>query len=109
MNDIYDARYALSEYASVLKDKTKNQKDIEEKKSNALSALCRFVSAKVAVEEIEDKCEIAELSIQEKRTIIKKSITSRISKELKEFIKQYNVENTETYYEDFLTWIETHR
>lgn len=109
VNDIYDARYALSEYASVLKDKTKNQKDIEEKKSNALSALCRFVSAKVAVEEIEDKCEIAELSIQEKRTIIKKSITSRISKELKEFIKQYNVENTETYYEDFLTWIETHR
>lgn len=109
VNDIYDARYALSDYASVLKDKTKGKEEIEAKKSIALSALCKFVSEKVAIEEIEEQSDIADLSIQEKRTIIKKSITSKISKEIKDFIKQYDVENAEGYYEDFLNWINTHR
>ena len=108
LNNIYDARYALSDYASVLKDKTKKQEDIEKKKSTALAALCKFVSENVAVEEIEDRSNIAELSIQEKKMIVKKSITSRISKELKAFIKQYDVDNSETYYEDFLNWLGEH-
>ena len=106
VNDIYDARYALSDYASVLRDKTKNQEEIEKKKKNALSELCKFVSEKVAIEEIDVQIDTTELSVQEKKAIIKKSITTQIGKELKNFIKQYDVEEMDSYYEDFLCWLE---
>lgn len=106
VNDIYDARYALSDYASVLRDKTKNQEEIEKKKKNALSELCKFVSEKVAIEEIDVQIDTTDLSVQEKKAIIKKSITTQIGKELKNFIKQYDVEKMDSYYEDFLRWLE---
>lgn len=109
VNDIYDTRYALSDYASVLKDNTKSREDVDKKKDIALSALCKFVSEKVAVEEIEYQTDLDNLSVQEKRVIIKKSITSRIGKELKVFIKQCDVNNPESSYEEFLNWIEKHR
>lgn len=109
VNDIYDARYALSDYASVLRDKTKNQEEIEKKKKNALSELCKFVSEKVAIEEFDVQIDTTELSVQEKKAIVKKSITTQIGKELKNFIKQYDVEKMDSYYEDFLRWLEKYK
>lgn len=109
VNNLYDARYALSNYASALRDREVYPEEVDKKKEKALILLCKIVNEKVAIEEIEIESNMSELTEQEKKVIVKKSIVSRINKELKEYIKQYDVSNTETYYEEFIDWLERNR
>lgn len=63
----------------------------------------------MAIEEFDVQIDTTELSVQEKKAIVKKSITTQIGKELKNFIKQYDVEKMDSYYEDFLRWLEKYK
>ena len=105
VNDLYDVRYALSNYASALRNTAKDPQDIEKMKSRALTTLGKLVNNKVKIEEISLNNPMLELSESEKKAIIKKSITAKISKQLRDYLKQCDVDDMESCYEKFIEWL----
>lgn len=106
VNTIYDTRYALSYYMNA-KDKHEQSSElVNQLKENALVHLKKL--AKENIELPDDDAEIKSfdnLTITEKKRIIKKNISRNIDVKLKEYLSQLNIYEFENSYERFIEWL----
>ncbi len=106
VENIYTARYALSNYAS-----SKKKADIEREKLNALKEKANNALSILAREEIirEDSEEhipkFSELSENEQKQIIKKKIVSEINVQIRNYLLQTNTFDYENAYHNFMIWL----
>lgn len=107
---VYDARYALSKYASAVKntalDAEKSKEKIARLREIANEALKNLSTRDIIVvdEKIKDFQDLAD---NEKARIIKKSLTQRMNEKIKMFVSQMGEYNLDSSYENFKVWLKS--
>ena len=106
VNTIYDTRYALSNYVSAKAKHQVGTERLQQLRENALEKLKKLAKEDVELtaDSIEDE-DFSEMSITEKKKVIKKVISNRLDVKLKEYVKGLEQMNLETAYDDFVKWI----
>lgn len=103
---VYDTRYALSNYASALKNEADGiEIDVEMKKKEALACLNRLAQQEMELAEEKISEEVfASMSVSEKKREIKKSISRKVNAELKQYIKSLTKLDYSNSYIEFIEW-----
>lgn len=104
INNVFDARYALSRYFSAKKAYNDNDlilSELRDKANNCLEVLASNKLKEVNEYHIDD----SDISEVDKKSMIKKYISSRINDELRLFISQLTDLNSKDPYEDFIVWL----
>ena len=106
VDNVNAARYALSKYASALKNSESIESDIEIKKEKALTQLQKLASDEIQIEvkQEEKQTEFEKLNITEQKKIVKTKISRVINESIKEYLNNATSFNIETCTEDFKTW-----
>lgn len=105
VNIIYDARYAVSNYFSFKEKNSKDVQKLNELREDANQKLLRLANDKIEILNEPVESDFKELSIYDKKKIIKKHISSELSKYLKEYLKyldQYELDNA---FDNFIGWL----
>ena len=106
VNTIYDTRYALSNYSSAKLKSERSEKKIEELKSAALDNLKKLAQEKVELtNDYDDSVVFSDLSISDKKKIIKKRISNQIDVELRQYLKEKESFDYSRAYDDFYNWL----
>lgn len=106
VDDIYDTRYALSKYASALRNENAIEEDVNKKREKALSQLGKLAreNITIALREKETQKEFNELSLTEQKRIVKGKINKEINNSVKEYLDNTNSFDIDTCIDDFKTW-----
>lgn len=106
VDNIYDARYALSKYAAALRKETIAENVVEEKKEKALYHLRLLASdeIKIEVKDKENQTDFEWLPKNEQKRIIKGKLTREINESIKTYLEQTEKYDLDTYFDDFKTW-----
>lgn len=107
VNNIYDTRYALSNYASARSKYQAGAEHLQQLRENALYNLKKLAKENVELTAENDETDIdfEAMSITEKKKLIKKAISNQLDNKLKEYIKSLDKYDFENAYKDFLEWI----
>lgn len=107
VNNIYDTRYALSNYASARSKYQAGAEQLQQLRENALYNLKKLAKENVelAVENEETDIDFEAMSITDKKKLIKKAISNQLDNKLKEYIKSLDKYDLENAYKNFLDWI----
>lgn len=112
VEDIYQARYALSNYNSAKKKAETTQESLEAFGERARRALVRLARQEIDLEEEpieQQKRDFSELKPMEKKSIIKAKISAVLNQRVKRYVEQSTDFFLDTYFEDFLTWLNANR
>lgn len=107
VNNIYDTRYALSNYVSARSKYQAGAEQLQQLRENALYNLKKLAKENVELtaENEETDIDFEEMSITDKKKLIKKAISNQLDNKLKEYIKSLDKYDLENAYKDFLDWI----
>lgn len=107
VNNIYDTRYALSNYASARSKYQAGAEHLQQLRENALYNLKKLAKENVELTAENDETDIdfEAMSITEKKKLIKKAISNQLDNKLKEYIKSLDKYDLENAYKDILEWI----
>ena len=106
VEDIYNARYALSYYNRAIKKSENANDDINAKKEKALECLNKLAREEITIELIEqdEPKEFDQLSIVEQKRIVKSKISKQVNESLKDYLEHTTTLSLETCIDDFKTW-----
>lgn len=107
VNTIYDTRYALSNYISAKSKQQANAERVNKLRMVALENLRKLAKEEVELtqDDKEEKIDFSNMSLTEKKRIIKKEISNQLDLKLKEYLKGLEKFDLENAYSDFLKWI----
>lgn len=106
VNNIYDARYSLSNYASAKVNDEKDKQELKQLEEKALNDLRKLAKEDVEIVlEEPNETEFKDKEIYEQRQIIKKKISTCINQKIKDYLKVQNSFDLESAYEDFYKWL----
>jgi|GEM_PF-2548322 len=105
---IYTARYALSKYTSY-KNKLDTDTELNDETLNKLKKLANEALTELAKDKIaldDDEPAFQDLSLTEKKQIIKKKITRKSNDDIRDYLKLINdPQEYENSYKDYVNWI----
>lgn len=106
VDNIYNARYALSKYSNGKSSMEQTQENLEGLRKAAELALQILAREEILIES-EDNTpkEINDLGDAEKKNLIKKKLTRYMNLRIKEFLLQTSVFEYENVTTDFITWL----
>lgn len=106
INNIYDARYALSKYYTAVNAMEQSQDNLEQLRATAVLHLQKLARDEIIIE-VEDNSPTGfeDLNDTEKKQIIKKKLTKDMNVRIKEYLSQTVVFDYENATRDFLTWL----
>ena len=106
VENIFQARYALSGYYSAKKKEETTKDNLDELRIKAENALVKLARQDIVLDDdpmpLKD---FGDLQPAEKRRIIKSKISKDINARIKRYIEQITDFNLDTYFEDFITWL----
>lgn len=106
VEDVYQARYALSNYNSARKKKEITQENLEALGEKARKALVRLARQEIDLEEDPvDQRDFSDLQSSEKKRLIKSKISKELNQRVKRYVEQATDFHLDTYFADFLTWL----
>ncbi len=108
VKEVYLARYALSRYQSAMKKNEQNDQKIqalEEKANNALVNLARQESVRVLSNNSTKPFE--QLSLTEKKAIVRKKVSQYCNSEIKKYIDQLSDPKENSAIDSFKMWLKT--
>lgn len=106
VEDVYQTRYALSNYNSAKKKEETTQENLETLGEKARSALLKLARQEIDLEEESiDQRNFTELLPSEKKKMIKSKINKDLNQKVKRYVEQLTDFRLDTYFEDFLTWL----
>lgn len=106
VENIYQARYALSGYYSAQKKEEMTRENLNALKEKAQDALIKLASQEIKLEDAPIKAnEFSGLPPAEQRKIIKSKISKNINIRIKRYLEQATVFDPENCFEDFITWL----
>lgn len=111
VKNIYNARYALSKYTSLKKKVITDSEESKEKLNNfktlAAQALSELAKEKIVLnDQFQTDVPFQELSLTEKKVIIRKFLTKQTNDDIQEYLK--SVTDPQGYtnsYEDYIIWV----
>lgn len=106
INNVYEARYALSNYASAKKKIGSNLESLSDLRDRATNSLLKLASNTIDLSQ-EESLDFISLSQDEKKRLIKKSISSEIDKKIKDYIRTIDVDDYEidNSINQFIGWL----
>lgn len=106
INNIYEARYALSNYASAKKKIGSNLESLSDLRERATNSLLKLASNTIDLSQ-EESLDFISLSQDEKKRLIKKAISSEIDKKIKDYIRTIDVDDYEidNSINQFVDWL----
>ena len=106
INNVYEARYALSNYASAKKKIGSNLESLSDLRERATNSLLKLASNTIDLSQ-EESLDFISLSQDEKKRLIKKSISSEIYKKIKDYIRTIDVDDYEidNSINQFIGWL----
>lgn len=104
VNTIYDTRYALSNYASAKLKQNQDNEKLEKAKTNAINNLRKLAKEEIELT-VEEEPSFEELSVTEKKRVIKYKIVNIIDKKIKEYLNGLASFELENAYKKFLEWL----
>ncbi|MCH5271155.1 MAG: ATP-binding protein [Lachnospiraceae bacterium] len=106
VENIYMARYALSNYSSAKKRVGVEQEKLNNLKAKANEALGILASQEITLDSKEERTlKFSELNESEQKQIIKKKITSEINEQIRQYLLQSTSFDYENAFSDFMTWL----
>lgn len=108
VNIIYDTRYALSNYASAKAKQEVDKERLQKLKIEATENLKKLAKEEVQLVEEVDDVSFNDLSITEKKKIVKKKLSYFLDAKIKEFIKELNDFCIDSVLTDFTLWLQNH-
>lgn len=106
VENVYQARYALSNYNSARKKREVTQENLEILGKKARSALIRLARQEIDLEEDSvDQQDFSDLPSSEKKRLIKSKISRDLNLKVKRYVEQVTDFDLDTYFEDFLIWL----
>lgn len=105
VNNVYDTRYALSNYASAVAKQEQNTEKILELESIAIQHLKKLGEKNVALTVVKEEENFDNLSPNEKKRRIKKIIVSQIDENLKVYLSKLTTFNLKNAYLEFINWL----
>lgn len=106
VENVYQTRYALSNYNSARKKADTAQETLEELGEKARNALLRLACREIDLEEDPvDQRDFSELSPSEKKKLIKSKINNTLNQKIKRYLEQAADFRLGSCFEDFLTWL----
>lgn len=107
VENIIVTRYALSRYASALKNEQLSDEVVRENRQKAQSQLEILASDEIIVKTFdrEEQKEFEMLSTIEQKRAIKSKLTKGINEHIKQYLNQTDSFNLDTCLEDFKTWL----
>lgn len=106
VENIFQARYALSGYYSAKKKEEISKNSLDELRQKAEDALVKLARQDIVLEEDPiPKKGFIDLPTAEKRRIIKSKISKDMNARIKRYIDQITDFSLGTYFEDFITWL----
>ncbi|MEY8261726.1 ATP-binding protein [Oscillospiraceae bacterium 50-60] len=110
VEDVYQARYALSNYNSARKKQEATRENLEILGDKARNALIRLARQKIDLEdEPIDQRDFSELSLPEKKRLVKSKISKDLSQRVKRYVEQTTEFQLDSCLEDFITWLNANR
>lgn len=107
VNTIYDTRYALSNYISARNKQQVAKERLQQLRTTALDNLKKLAKEEVELtndnEEIQN--DFVNMSVTEKKKVIKKEISTNLDLKLKEYINQLDVYELENAFKAFVDWL----
>lgn len=108
VNNIYEARYALSRYATALKKEETAEETLIAKRDRAQHYLEELANDEIKVQiksnEKEEKNEFKELSITDKKRLVKSTLIKKTNDSIKHYLMQTDNFNLDTCFDDFKIW-----
>lgn len=106
VNTIYDTRYALSNYMNAKEKHEQNSDFVNKLKETALVNLKKLAKENIDLPPDETaETSSDELSIPEKKRLIKRNISRTLDAMLKEYLNGLSSYDTENAYEKFIEWL----
>lgn len=108
VENIYETRYALSNYSSAKKNIEEKTIDINELKQKANDALAKLAQESIELKDTEGenkKSDFNKLSLLEQKKIIKQKINKALNNQIRNYLLQASQFDYENAYEDFKTWL----
>lgn len=107
VNTIYDTRYALSNFVSAQSKQQAGKEKLQQLRMTALENLRKLAKENVelTVDTTDEQVDFPNMSITEKKKIIKKKISNQLDSKLKEYLKQVDSFDLENSFENFIEWI----
>lgn len=106
VENIYQARYALSNYNSAKKKRDVSQESLDVLGEKARSALIRLARQEIDLEDSPvDQRDFSELPSPEKKRLIKSKISKDINQKIKRYVEQVTDFRLDTCLEDFVIWL----
>lgn len=107
VNTIYDTRYALSNYISAKSKQLADTEKLKQLRMIAFENLKKLSREDVELpQDVEEyETDFSNMSVSEKKKIIKREISNQINLKLKEYLKDLEKFDLENAYNDFLDWI----
>lgn len=106
INNVYEARYALSNYASAKKRAGSQADSLSDLREKATNSLLKLASNSIDLQQ-EESIDFISLSKDEKKRLIKKSISTEIDKRIKDYIRTIDVDDYEidNSINQFIGWL----
>ncbi len=106
VENIFQARYALSGYYSAKKKEEVSKNSLDELRKKAEDALIKLARQDIVLEEDPiPKKSFLDLPTADKRRIIKSKISKDMNARIKRYIDQITDFSLDSYFEDFITWL----
>lgn len=106
VENVYQARYALSNYNSAKKKRDVSQENLDVLGEKARSALIRLAHQEIDLEDSPvDQRDFSELPSPEKKRLIKSKISKDINQKIKRYVEQVTDFQLDTCLEDFVIWL----
>ncbi len=107
VNNVYMARYALSNYNSIKRKNETTEEKLIASKKKALEALEILAQDKITMpEDSPQDVSFDSLNATEKKRIIKSKISKEINSLIKRYLTQTEVFYPDTCFDDFKTWLD---
>lgn len=106
VENVYQARYALSGYYSAQKKEEITRESLNVLKEKAQDALLKLASQEIKLEDVPIQVnEFSRLPPAEQRKIIKSKISRNLNIRIKRYLEQATVFDPENCFDDFITWL----
>ena len=106
IEEVYQARYALSKYYNAKTSHEKDEKKLSALRERAICTLQDLAKKEVDISIAEENASnFNSLTIPEKKRVIKKKINRELSKNIDLFMEQKSEFELDTIYKDFVIWL----
>lgn len=105
VENIFQARYALSGYYSAKKKSEVTIEGLEDLRQKAEEALVKLARHEIKIEDNYAQDKFADLAPAEQRKIIKSKIAKDLNLKIKRYLDQATVFDPENCFDDFITWL----